>query len=274
MKNSQSNDKKYLFCGSVIMLLIGISFLIPSMCYSLSTNFDKNPSGEKGWYEKDSTDGAGQTGGSGDTAKKKTGAKRSPGYYNSVVGTIAIGGKFDQFNLPANRLSKLVFDPKMTKTLSAASISKVKQLEHPLYGTIHFKIAVEPSSAAYNKMTFSKKIDFLYGDMQLADAVKYGIADIDKISALSEKKLGLGVGLVETIRKNRIQAGLTDDYFNTNFNIDGDRINAITYLIRNDILVAVEAIRQKGGEWRNGSPTSRKRLLMQEIIIAAAQRVH
>ncbi|MFA6450928.1 MAG: hypothetical protein WCX65_15750 [bacterium] len=281
MKNSKCfNSNIFAIVTFEIALFL---FLSPTRCPALSTNFNTDGAGaqkkavefERKSFEESydkALKGTEADGNGGGISEKKDIGKQNYQHGKSGINSILISNSLNVAKISPIGLSALKFDKNFVGNLPNKSKAKVRILERPTYQAANFKKIVAPAIDTYNKLSYSGKIDFLYGSMQFSDVIEYDIQDYDKIIEVTSQKLGLGVGLAENIKKYRVATGLTDNYIELNFGITGAQVNAIAYIIPDDIQNAFESIKLKSDEWQNGTPASRRLELMKEIIISAADR--
>ena len=126
----------------------------------------------------------------------------------------------------------------------------------------------------FNRLPYSKKIDFLYGNMQLSDVVNYSAADLDKIVATAKLKLGLGVGMAENIKKFRAAAGFTDNYIVNTLTLTAEQINDMSYITTDDIMAAAKTMKKMESDWTASSAWQRKKMLIGSIILTNVTKVY
>jgi len=261
-------------------LLFGICIILPAVCFALSTNFDTAPQDDKGGsaapsYEKSYEESAPSAEPApAPPAFDEKILKPNAVYIDTKPGTILIGNKLNLSKLPKKDYVVVKFDKKMIGRLPADVKAKVKLLENAQYTTDDFKSAVGPEIKMFNRLPYSKKIDFLYGNMQLSDVVNYSAADLDKIVATAKLKLGLGVGMAENIKKFRAAAGFTDNYIVNTLTLTAEQINDMSYITTDDIMAAAKTMKKMESDWTASSAWQRKKMLIGSIILTNVTKVY
>jgi hypothetical protein len=186
---------------------------------------------------------------------------------------IKIGNNISITKIPASGLVSISFNKNLSKRLPAALKAKAKLIEKSIFNAADFRSAIEPGIKEFNNMSFSKKIELLYGDIQLSDVVNYDSSDLDKIVVDADKSMGLGVGLAENIKKYRAASGFTDSYIVNNLYITTAQVNGVSYISLEEIRSAVNTLKNIGSDWQASSPWQRKKMLMGAIIFSNVTKI-
>ncbi|MFA6450926.1 MAG: hypothetical protein WCX65_15740 [bacterium] len=284
MKNRQSVNAKHFVRFHFIFAFLAIAVLMPSVSFALSTNFDISPPDEGGaMYEKSAPSAS-------EYMPAPAPSAEPPAYYEKKsydfdadiidgdlmqpkIEKIIIGNKIVLSEIPASGLLAISFDSKLIKRLPSSQKTKSKLIENAIFDAAAFRSIIEPAIKDFNRMPFSKKIELLYGDIQLSDVVNYGSPDLDKIVVDATKSMGLGVGLAVNIKKYRAASGFTDTYVLNNLFITTAQVDGMPFISLSDIRRSVNTLKNIGSDWDTASPWQRKKMLMGAIIMSNVTKI-